>query len=68
MSFNREILYKRVRSGTRYLFQSSLLLSSFTHCYYTGLSVNFASLHITVCVCVCVFFFFSERCITCVCC
>jgi len=37
MSVNGVILYEKVRTGTKYLLQLSLLLSFFTHCYYTGL-------------------------------
>jgi hypothetical protein len=39
MSVNGVILYEKVRIGTKYLLQSSLLLSSFTHFYATGFSI-----------------------------
>ena len=44
MSVNGVILYEKVRTWTKYLLQSSLLLSSFAHCYYTGLSVTWLTL------------------------
>ena len=44
MSVNGVVLYEKVRTGTEYLLQSSLLLPSFTHCYYTGLSVMWLTL------------------------
>lgn len=44
MSVNGVILYEKVRTGTKYLLQSSLLLSSCTHCCYTGLSVMWLTL------------------------
>jgi len=61
ISVNGVILCEKVRTGTKYLLQSSLLLSYFTHCYNTGLSVMWLTLlHSSVCVCV-FFYFFRPR-------
>jgi len=68
MSVNGVILYEKVRRGTKYLLQLSLLLSSFTHCYYTGLSVMWWTLLHSSLYVVFFFLFFPERCITCVYC
>lgn len=60
MSVNGVILCEKVRTGTKYLLQSSLLFSSFTHCYYTGLSVVLLTLLQSL-LYVFFFFFFSPQ-------
>lgn len=62
MSVNGVILYGKVRTWTKHLLQSSLLLSSFTHCYYTHLSVMWLTLlHSSLYVVFCFFFFLFPR-------
>lgn len=62
MSVNGVILYEKVRTGTKYLSQTSLLLSSFTHSYYTGPSVMWLTLlHSSLYVVFFPFFFCPPR-------
>lgn len=61
MSVNGVMLYEKVRTGTKYLLQSSLLFSSFTHCCYTGLSVMWLTLLHSSLYVVFFFLFFPPR-------